>query len=484
MGSIMTKIKFTTILILFASGGTLFFSCKKTPEGPPIKKALIGGTMTISQVRALNASNNGANYKFTQDVSLYATVTMTDNYKTLYIRDQTGAICLKQLTAHGIYAGDSIRINLNESTLDLSGTASSLQIDSVDVSDSPTCKVVKLAVGRPTPPITVSIYQLLESASAASYTGSTGSFFVPNSIYDGQLVQINDIQFSLTDLYVTGGLTYYIGNTGATYYNHNLFDCGNIHTLQMSLYSGTTDFENQLVPYNNSGSIVGAISFYNNALQITPRSFADVNFNQPRCGLQTLNQLFDTVAFQSGATFSSAVFPGWTYPKPVGTSVYWEAASSGSTIFPYASVTPYSTDARNVVWLITPPIQYSSTKNINFQTATAYNTTTANTELSVLISTDYNGYNLTAGSGGGAQAHWTDITSSFNISTNGASNSWNLYNASPVFPIGVSLSSTNANTLFPSNYVGAFYVGFKYTGVISNPDSAAGYGVGNILIKN
>ena len=465
------KIKYNYSLIIVGLFLSVFFACKKTPDRPPVKLTTAGGTYTIQQIRALY---NGQNIKFTQDISLYATVTMTDNYKTLYLRDQTGAISLKQLTAHGIFAGDSLRVNLNGSTLDLSGTAGSLQIDSVDVSNSPTNKVVKLAVGKYVAPLVVSIAQLNQSVSNTTYNSPTGNFFVPNSQYDAQMVIINDAQFSFVD---TGN--FIPPNTGALFFNHSLFDCGGLNSINISLYGGTADFLNQRVPNNKSGSIIAAVSFYNDKLQLTPRSFADLNFNQPRCGMQTLTQTFDTVAFGTGATLSSALFPGWVTQRQVGYSQFWQGASSGPVNFPSVSL-QYSTDSRNVVWLISPPIQNSPTKNLSFQSFTSYNTVGKNL-LSVLISTDYNGYNLGGVSGVqiGSQAHWTDITNAFVFTTSGSSNVWSFLPSGKAY-----LNTTNASTLIPANYTGTFYIGFRYTGVKSIADSSASYGINNVMINN
>ncbi|HXU28260.1 MAG TPA: DUF5689 domain-containing protein, partial [Bacteroidia bacterium] len=235
----MKKIKYISFLLFVPLMVTVFFACKKTPDHPPVNTTAIGGTVTIAQLRAMF---NGTHLKFTQDVSLYATVTMTDNYKTLYIRDNTGAISLRQLTAHGIYEGDSLRINLNGSWLDMSGTLSSLQIDSVDVSPSPTNKVVKIAVGKEHNPVVVTLSQLNSSASNTIYSTPTGSVNLPLSVYDGQLVQVNDVQFAYTD-------TFYIPlNTTATYTTHAIYDCGALNTIALSLYTGTADFLYKYVP--------------------------------------------------------------------------------------------------------------------------------------------------------------------------------------------------------------------------------------------
>ena len=428
---------------------------------PPVNATTIGGTLTIAQLRALY---HGVNIHFTQDISVYATVTMTDNYKTLYIRDNTGAISLKQLTAHGINEGDSLRLNLNGSWLDLSGPASSLQIDSFDVSSSATNKAVKLAVGKEHPPINVSILQLNSSASNISYSTPGGINTVPQSMYDGQLVKVNDIQFAFTD---SGN--YIPLNTSQLYLNHPVYDCGAQNTITMSLYSGTGDFLYQKVPHTKSGYMIAAVTFYNGALQLTPRSFVDIVFNQPRCGLDTLTQSFNNTSFGVGTNFSSSLFPGWYDIKQIGNSVDWQSASYGSVVFPSIS-THFSNNSRNVVWLITPPMQSSATKNLSFSAGTAYNSTGKN-QLSVLISTDFNGINTPGTSG---TAHWTDITSAFpNIPVSNSSSSFVFANASAS---PVSLSP------YLAGYTGTFYIGFRYTGNLT--DSVATYGIKDVSIKN
>jgi hypothetical protein len=215
--------------------------------------------------------------------------------------------------------------------------------------------------------------------------------------------------------------------------------------------------------------MIAAVTFYNGALQLTPRSFADVMLNQPRCGLDTLTQSFNSSAFGVGTNFSTALFPGWYDIKQVGNSVDWQSASSSTAVFP-AITTHFSNNARNVVWLITPPMQSSATKNLSFSAGTAYNSAGKN-QLSVLISTDFNGINTPGTSG---TAHWTDITSAFT--------------GIPVLNGSTSLFFANASTSpvmlssYLSGYTGTFYIGFRYTGNLT--DSVATYGIKDVTIKN
>jgi len=472
----MKKLKYISCLLFVPLAIAVFFACKKTPDMPPVNSLPPGDIYTIAQLRAMY---NGSNYHFNQNKSLYATVTMTDNYKTLYLRDNTGAICLKQLTAHGIFEGDSLRINLNGSWLDLTGTLGSLQIDSVDVSPSPTNKVVKLAVGKTHNPINVNIAQLSRTVSDVTYPNNT---VIPLSMYDGALVQLNDVQFSLADT----GLFFPLVPQ-AVYASRNLYDCGAVNTLTLSLYTGTADFVNRRIPNTKSGSMIGAIAFYNGNLQITPRSFNDVMFNQPRCGVDTLTQSFGNC--NSGvttATTFAAALPGW-YNLPQVGNVIW--SGNGSNPTGYISGSNYNTTTvRNVMWLISPPIQNNNpNKNITFKTAVTFSTSTNRPrQLGVYISTDFNGYNFA----GAHPATWTEITPLFDNLNN---NYW----ASPtLFPPG-GVSSTpffNASTTpvllntgnIPvlNGYTGTFYIGFKYISNTITTDSVQTFAIDNFTLLN
>ncbi len=463
----MIKIKYISLAFFVYVVATLFFACKKTHDMPLVQTSAVGGTLTIAQLRALY---NGQNIKFTQDVSLFATVTMSDNYKTLFVRDNTGSITVKQITAHGIYEGDSLRINLKGAYLDLSGNLSSLQIDSLDVSSSPTNKVVKLAVGKEHSPVTVTIAQLTASASNTTYATPTGNVILPQSIYDGELVQINNIQFAYTD-----SANFIPLNNPPLFVNHNLYDCGGVNFINMSLYSNTSDFLYQKVPHTKSGSIVAAVTFYNGALQLTPRSFSDLKFNQPRCGIDTLTQSFSSCA--SSSNFATAL-PGWYDVAEVG-SLIW----TGNASYPngYPSASNFGAPARNVMWLISPPIQNSPTKNVNFQVEYFFPTANKPRQLSVWVSTDFNGQNIVMNSANPNVAHWTEITPAFvnlmNLNTYPASFFFNA-NSTPVF-----LNQISAfQQAVPAS--STFFIGFKYIGNMVTTDSTQTFAIDNFSLKD
>jgi hypothetical protein len=446
------------------------FSCKKSTDVPPIDTySYLGGTVTISQLRAMY---NGQNIKFMNDVSLYATVTLSDNYKTLALRDDGGTMMLKQLTAHGVFQGDYLRINLKNCWLDLSGTGGSLQLDSVDIGNS----VVKIEVGRNPAPVPVSISQLLQSVTNHTYTST--NTIIQQSVYDGQLLQLNGVQFLVANVNDTGGL--FLPPNNGVYINHTLTDCGSINTIVVSTYSNTPDLMQRKVP-GGSGSLVAVASFYNGALQLTLRSYHEMQLNNPRCGADTLTQTF--MLFGGGANFSSTV-PGWFNINQVGYKT-WTGTTANNLNFPVAA-SYQSGNPRNVMWLISPPIQSSPTKNLMFRTATGlYPASGQPVQISVLLSTDYkalanyqnNGYNTNLTTDQSVPAnpsHWVDITSQFTTIQVGSSGTYIFSNANP--------SPVMLSQFLPANYTGTFNIAFRYTG--NQVDSTTTYAIDNVIIKN
>ncbi|HXB39723.1 MAG TPA: DUF5689 domain-containing protein [Bacteroidia bacterium] len=466
------KIKNNFPFILIVSATVFLFSCKKTFDKPPVSTySYLGGSITISQLKALYG---GQNIKFVNDLSLFATVTMSDNYKTVYLRDNTGTISFRQLTAHGIYQGDSLRVNLNSTWLDLSATGGSIQIDSVDVGNN----VVKLAVGKNPAPVTTSIYQLLHSVTNVTYTPSVGGpVTIQKSVFDGQLVLLNGVQFLVATPNDTGGQ--FLPSNSGTYVNHTLTDCGSLNNIVVSTYSNTPDLVQQKVP-GGSGSLIAVASFYNGALQLTLRSHNEMHLTQARCGADTLIQTF--ASFGGSASFNTAL-PGWYNINQIGYA-QWQGTTANNLNFPSAT-TYLSGVPRNVIWLITPAIKSSPTKNILFRTATgAFPASGKPLQVSVFLSTDFNGI---AGSGNGTgtnlgtaqvpssnPAHWTDITSQFPAIQIGTSGTYIFTNSSS--------SPVQLSSFLPANYTGTFYIGFRYTG--NQTDSTTTYGIDNVIIKN
>jgi hypothetical protein len=463
----MNRTKHISLLLLFSIAVTVFFSCKKKPDMPPVTPYDKANVITIQQLRDLFYSNGCNNYKFTRDVSLYAYVTMDASsgniYKQVFLRDSLGGcISMKQLSAGGLFVGDYIRINLKGAYLDRASSGSYLQIDSVDV-NSPLSKVVKLAVQKPQSPVVVTIQQLIGSVT-------TNSCSMAQSIYDGQLVQLNNVMFAVNDtgLYYNNNVAHAPISTSYT-----ITDCGALNSIGLYTSSFATDFYNTRVP-SGSGSIIAVASFYSNVLQLTLRSASEANLTQPRCGVDTLTQNFGNCI--NSSNFATAI-PGWYDQAQVGFLNWVGTGGAPGTGFP--SATNFSGQTRNVMWLITPPIQNSSTKNLKFQTATDFGSATHPVQLSVLISTDYNGTNLGGTIPSSNPAHWYDITSAFPGIENGSINGYFFQDActNPV------VLNQIPNASFLSTYTGTFYIGFRYTGH-AGTDSSQTFAIKNVSIKN
>jgi hypothetical protein len=138
------------------------------------------------------------------------------------------------------------------------------------------------------------------------------------------------------------------------------------------------------------------------------------------------------------------------------------------------------------MWLISPPIQSSPTKNLMFRTATGlYPASGQPVQISVLLSTDYkalanyqnNGYNTNLTTDQSVPAnpsHWVDITSQFTTIQVGSSGTYIFSNANP--------SPVMLSQFLPANYTGTFNIAFRYTG--NQVDSTTTYAIDNVIIKN
>ena len=111
------KIQTIAFLVLLVSLSSCIQKEFTEPDSPAIPT---GTQMTIAQLRQFyqdSVVNKGlTSYRFTEDYSVYAVVTMDDKmgniYKSAYIQDNTGALNLHLLSSGGLYQGDSIRLYL------------------------------------------------------------------------------------------------------------------------------------------------------------------------------------------------------------------------------------------------------------------------------------------------------------------------------------------------------------------------------------
>ena len=477
------RIKFITSLIITAVM-TMLLSCKK-PKAPPEQAVVTGPSVTIEQLRT---TYTGMNIKFktlgNTPSLLNVVVTADENsgnlYKQVYVRDNSGtfaqtnyygAISLHFL--HGtqgiLSVGDSIAVNLLNNAVLAKSTGGSLELDSID----PYNDIIHIKTGLNPQPIVATLPQL------NTYSNTTGGGF----IYDAQLVQLNNVEFSPSNV----GLTYAVAQAPpAAPQNVNRYVCDFRGNTMVAYNSGYANFASTVIP-NNSGTITAVANLYT-TMQLSIRSFPDVQLTSAYSPIvyDTITQNFSCGALSSKVNIETA---GWQTIAYQG-ALYWQGGQYGNPSNTtnatnwkyYPAASNYKTnDVINDVWLISPPILDQgggAGKYLDFSCAMQYGTNKR--LLSVLVSGSYDGTNVDP-------TQWTDISalfpgipSSAGQSSNGATP--NLKYAHSAVSNVYSPSPVHFNT--PTNS-GKFYIAFRYKTSTNDVDSTGStYVLGNFVLRN
>ncbi len=403
-------------------------SCKKKYDQPPTHEIPESSRLTVAGVKASLTGTTMVSYKFTNDVNLYCTVIADEIggnfYKTSYVRDASGAICLRLNSSGGLYIGDSLRINLNGAVLVKS--SGNFELDSIDVDKM----VVKQKSGLNPQPIVTTLANLnLNTASTSSLVG--------------QLVQITNVEFATADQNVT----YAYPATQASA-NRALKSCsGSTITVYTSGYS---NFAGQLTPSGN-GSVIGIMSLYSGKTELTLRKHTEVNLTGPLCSSSSTSS---TTYISKNFDDNSLITGGWDTVMVIGT-LKWSTSTFSTTPTPFAKVSGYSAGNKNTeIWLISPAIDLSAATNPNlyFKTAAA---TFAGNPLEIVVSTNYT-------SGMPSSATWVNLSAALSPTT--TSYAW-----TPSGTVSLSAYKT-ANTR----------IAFKYT---STTAAAATYELDDIIVQ-
>jgi hypothetical protein len=481
-----TKIYTSILAAALLLGSILFFSCKKNPSEPPVRTVAMGPSVTIQQLRNNYATYNGVSIKFSSNTILNGVVTCDEAsgnlYKQVYIRDYSGtfavtknygAIALRFLhgTSGFLSVGDSIAVNLNGALLDKS-SGGSLQIDSLDAIN----QVVHLKSGLNPQPLVVTIPQL------NTFSNTIGGGF----IYDGQLVQLNNVEFVSSEVGTTFAI-YQAPPVIAAPKNVNKFLGDSLRNTIVAYNSGYANFATQIIP-NNSGSVVAVANLYS-TMQLTLRSFAEINLNKPYNTIvyDSISQNFSN----AGLSSKSPVLPnGWTSIAYKG-NLTWQGAQYGNPFSLYnnplnwkyapSASNYHTTDVQNDMWLISPPVKdHGAAGNyLDFSMVEQYGT---NIKLvTVLVSGTFDGTHLDP-------TQWQDISFAFPNIPPSASNGWT--NGTVSFKYthpGFSLFTPNpVHIAVPPNTTGTFYIAFRYQSStnINYPDSTgATYLLGTLVLK-
>ncbi len=428
MKQISNKFKIALVLSLVVA----FSSCiHKEFEEPPVNVIPEGSIYTIADLYSIYYSDSvrdlygeDATYKFTEECSVFAVISMDDKsgnlYKSAYMQDGTKGINLHLMSSGGLYEGDSVRVYLKG--LVLGNYAGMMQLDSVLVDDN----IVKIATQKGVIPEIVTINQI-DALDAL--------FGWP---YLGRIVKIENVQFKNEDL----GKTYANADDFITE-NRTLEDVdGNTMIVRTSGYSSFAGTE----VAEGRGSIIALASIYNGDWQLLIRSTSEIDFDKRRFGD------YDTVLF---AGFDDAEngtvldYTGWANISETGT-LSW--IGKNNSIEGQARIV--GDGNANETWLILPEITIS-TEKLSFVTRAAYY---SGATLTAYISSDYNG------SGDPTTATWTALPADFATA-----------------PINGFGEDKKSGIIDLTAYSGTAYIAFKYE---STAGQSCEYLLDDILIFN
>ena len=230
--------------------------------------------------------------------------------------------------------------------------------------------------------------------------------------------------------------------------NREIEDCSRDRLIVRT--SGFASFAGDLTPEGN-GTIVGILGIFdnnfNNDFQLFIRDLNDVMMTGSRCAV-TINESFTEIPDDE-----DIMLPEWSNIAVKGSRLWRVQVFSGDGNH-YAQATAYNDPAPEMeAWLITPGIVLDVPKKITFETAKAFYT---HPGLSVWISTDFNGSNVT-------QANWQPLPAAI-ADVSSSDHAW--------------IPSGNIDL---SGYTGTVYVGFKYVGSSDNEQTTT-YRVDNVKV--
>ncbi len=157
-----------------------------------------------------------------------------------------------------------------------------------------------------------------------------------------------------------------------------------------------------------------------------------------------------------GTTLIENELTGWTNYNEAGT-VGWYSEEYGGT--KYMQMSAYGTGEADTAWIVTPAIDLTGYTNTEFTFDVNIGYWTHD-GLTVYISTDFDGSNVTS-------ATWDNVTANFTI---------------PQTPTGGYGDFVNAGTMDLSAYPGTIYIAYKYTGD-DNAGQTTTYQVDNIEVS-
>jgi hypothetical protein len=403
------------ILSLLFLASVVITGCEKDFDSPPIKELPEGNVLTIDSVRNIYTAFDTT---IVGDYSVYGTVTADETfgnfYKELYIQDETNAIKLDLTSSGDYFVGDRIRVSLKGTTITRDNNM--IIISEVD----PAIHLIKQKPEGEIMPEVVTISDL-----------TITSIYTP---FQSKLVQINNVEFKCSDV-----CNSWADPVAQSDENRELIDTSGFDVIVRS--SGFSSFAGEQLPFGQ-GSIIGIVTQFGTTLQLSIRNPSEFTMkgtrktNCPACPTYIYTKNWDNGSLTSG---------GWTTQYPTPNNLWYTDNFPGSNY--YAVIDNTSSQLVGESWLISPNFNLNSTSTPQVNFSTAARSGTSASSLQIMVSNNYDGTSAPS------SATWTDITSSFLLS----SGSWNWtgsgnYNLSAYKSTGV-------------------YIAFKYTSTGSSRDT-------------
>lgn len=426
------KMKNISILVLLAGLiGLGSVSCEPEYDTPPIPSIPDGKLITIDTLWSWYAANGSQS--ITEDYSLYAVVTTDETsgafYKEAYIQDGDKGIRLRFTASSSLSIGDSIRVYLKGTYLDMYNEL--VQLDSVDPDDN----IIIQSNGNSITPLNLNITDL-----SAVETVGTQDFYK----YQSQFIQLDNVEF---------------GNTGVTWadevnqfsVNHNLNDCNGGTVLVRA--SGYSNYAGDVVPSGN-GTFLGIMGVFGTDIQMYARTPDELSMTGSRCGAVTCDPV--TAFSETFASFTNGGAANDNCWETIATtgSIVWAIGTVSGDNLAVGSILGTS-DNSNVTWLVSPEVTFASSNTLSFQTAVQnWN----HDGLEVYILTNY--------TGNPNSATQTQITGATIAGSSSGNNTL------------VSSGSINISSFISS---GNYRIGFKYSASGSGGQTST-YKVDNVIL--
>lgn len=261
-----------------------------------------------------------------------------------------------------------------------------------------------------------------------------------------RLIRLDEVQFAESSASQT-----YADPVTQFSVNRTLEDCQKRTIILRS--SGYADFAGARTP-SGKGTITAVVGVFGGSLQLFIRDTTDVVMEDPRCGapgpggLDELNETFESVGNQQDVNLA-----GWLNIAPKGTRI-WRGRTFDSNT--YAQATAFGDNAAEMeTWLITPAINLSTPKTLEFRSA--INVWVHNGG-SALVSTDFDG-------------------------SNPATATWNALPATLAGQGNANYAWVPSGTLDLPVVAGKGYIAFRYTG--SGPGGqTTSFIIDDVVVKN